>query len=212
MATFDAFTSDILIELPRCSSPVAEQAVRDAVIEFCRKTRVLKADHTPIDSVASTGEYTWAPGAGLKVVRAEEVWYEKKKLEVSSAQDVSSLYDYWPDEEGTPLYFLQEVVEKLIIVPKPEAAVVSAIRAKISVRPSRSATTIDDTIHDKYFDEIIYGAKARLFAMRKEHWFDIELSAYHRRMFESCIGRVAVLVDKGHTRMPLRSRVVHGIE
>lgn len=212
MATWDAFTPQILLETPRCSAPMAEQVVRDTVIEFCRRTRVLKQDHTPISALALTGSYAWAPGASLKVVRAEEVWYDKKKLDVASAEAVSAMYDYWPDEEGTPLYYLQEVVETLVIVPKPTDALADAIRAKVSVRPSRAATSIDDTIYDKYLEEIVWGAKAKLFAMREEYWHDPNLAAYNKRMFDQCVARVAGLVDKGHSKMPLRSRTVHGIE
>lgn len=212
--TWDAFTPRLFAEMPRLSSFMAEDAVRDAVIEFCRKTRVLKQDHADIDSVANQASYSWAPGANLKVVRAEEIWYDARKLTAATAEDVSQIYGEkdWRDERGTPLYYLQEALESFILVPCPDSGITGAIKAKVSVRPSETAVSIDDALYDKYFEEILHGAKSRLFALSAQNWFNPDKAKYHRAEFDAAISRVSVMVDKGHTKMPLRSRTVHGVE
>jgi len=195
MATaWSAFTPRILPEVPRCSSPLAEQAVLDAVIDFCERSYINQIDHTPIDAVANTGEYAWAPGTNLKVVRPELVWYDKKPLEAKTRDELALIYAYWPDQVGTPLYFLQEKLEKLILVPKPAAALVSGIRAKVSVRPSRSAVDVDDAIYDRYLDAIVYGAKARLFYMDNQPWSNSAKAV-------DCMGAFEALADKARLAM-----------
>jgi hypothetical protein len=210
--TWDEFTSRFLSEVPRCSQPLAEQKVLDAAIEFCRRTHILKVQHTPISAVAAQREYDWAPGSNLKVVRPEQVFYNGVQIDPATEDDLAALYTNWNTETGTPKFYLQQVLEKLILCPIPDEDLADAITALVSVRPSLDATDIDDAIFDKYVEEIAWGAKARLFAMPNTDWFSPDGAAYNKRLFESCIARVAVLVDKGHTRAPLRSRTVDRIE
>lgn len=213
MATlWSVFTPRVLLDVPRCPSITAEDAVRDAAIDFCKRTRVLRIDHTPIDAVATQATYSWAPGADLKVIRAEEVWFEKKKLDPILPGDLSVMYDYWPDETGVPAYYLQESEETLLLVPKPESDLSLAIRAKVSVRPTVASTDIDDAIYDKYVEEIVWGAKARLFIMRQEAWYDAALAQHFRERFEVACAGHNINVEKGRTRSSLRVRAVHGIE
>lgn len=213
MATpWSEFTALFLYEVPRCSAPMAESAVRDAVIEFCSRTRILRVDHPPISSVAGTATYPWSPGAGLTVVEPEHVWYEKKELTPATSAQLAGLYAYWPDEQGVPLYFVQESAGALTLVPKPSASVSNAITAKVFVTPSRSSVDVHDEVFERHAEAIIAGAKARLFAMRAEHWYDPNLAVYNRSAFETAIGRAAWRAAKADSRAPMRTRTIHGVE
>lgn len=201
MATpWSTFTPRFMAEVPRCSAPLAEQAVLDAVIEFCDLTFINQIDHTPIAAVAAQGEYSWSPGTNLKVVRPELVWYDKKTLTPKTRDELDAIYAYWPDEDGTPLYFVQEKLEKLIVVPKPAASLADAIRAKVSVRPSRAATDVDDAIYDRYLDAIVAGAKARLFGMVNQEWTDQVKAADCRAVFLAASDRARLAMFKGMGR------------
>jgi len=199
-SVWSVFLPQILVEVPGVSNPLGEQAVRDAVIEFCDRSYVYHVDHPAIDALSAQGEYAWNPGTGLKVVRPEVVWYEKKQLTPVTRDELAELYQYWPDETGTPIYFVQEKLEKLILVPKPEAASTGAIIAKVSVKPSRAAADVDDAIYEKYLEDIAHGAKWRLFAMVKKPWADPNLASAHKQMFDDAIGRAKVAAFKGHVR------------
>lgn len=201
MATaWSALTPRILIETPRCSIPLAEQSVLDAAIDFCDRSFIYQIDHAAIDGVANTGEYAWAPGTNLKVVRPEVVWYDKKPLTPKTRDELATLYAYWPDQVGTPLYFVQEKLEKLILVPKPAANLTGGILAKVSVRPSRNATDIDDAIYDRYMDAIVNGAKARLFWMEGQAWSNAEKAAACQGLFEAAADRARLAMFKGMGR------------
>lgn len=204
--TWAKFYDEVLPEVPGCPQNMAGNAIRNAAIEFCERTFVYQIDHPPIDSVQDVGEYDYAPGAGLAIVRPESVWYDKKPLTFKTRDQIDRMYEYWPDESGTPLYFLQEKVEKLILVPKPSVALVSAIRMKVSVRPTRSATDIDDAIHENYIEAIASGAKARLFLMKKKPWTDNQLGVFHNQAFDEAIAKTRLAAARGHTRARMRNR------
>lgn len=201
-----------LYELPRCSAPMAEQAVRDAAIEFCSRARVLSVDHSPISTVAGTATYSWSPGTDLVVVDPERVWYEKVELTPVTKDQLASMYPYWPDEQGEPRWFTQENRTSFILIPKPSASVTDAIRAKVFVAPSRSANEVADELFERYAEAIAAGAKARLFSMRAQHWYSPDLAIYNRGQFEAAIGQAAWNAATGYTRAPVRTRVVHSVE
>jgi len=203
---WEDFLDDTLPDLPGCPQPLAVNAIKQAAIEFCDNSFVFQINHPAIDAVATIGEYAWAPRADLKVVRPERVWYDKKPLTPLARRDLDALYAYWPGQEGTPTYFVQEKIEKLILVPKPSAALVGGILAKVSARPARSATAVDDELWEKYLEVIASGAKAKLFAMKKKPWTDSALANYHRQLFEDGIARAKIAATRGHGRAKLRTQ------
>lgn len=202
--TWEKFYDEVLPDVPGCGQALAKNAIKQAVIKFCERSFVYQVDHPAINAVADQGEYDWAPGANLKVVRPERVWYDKVQLTPKTRDDLDGIYAYWPDESGTPLYFVQEKLEKLILVPRPSAALASGILAKISVKPAQAATDIDDAIWEKYLEAIASGAKARLFAMKKKPWTDATLAAYHGGIFNEEIAQARLAAHRGHTRARLR--------
>lgn len=204
--TWEKFYDEVLPNVPGCPQAVAKNAIRNATIEFCERSFVYQIDHTAINAVQDQAEYDYAAGAGLKVVRPEMVWYDKKPLTPVTRDDLDKLYAYWPDEGGTPLYFVQEKLEKLILAPKPSAALASAIRLKVSVKPTRASTDIDDALWEKYLEAIASGANARLFAMKKKPWTDNPLSVHHKQLFDEAIAKARLAAAKGHGRARMRIR------
>ncbi len=204
--TWAKWYDEVLPEVPNCPQAVAGNAIRNAAIEFCERSFVYQLTHAAIAAVQDQGEYTFSPGAGLKVVRPEIVWYDKVPLTAKTRDDLDRLYAYWPDETGTPIYYVMEALEKLILVPKPAAALADAIRVKVAVRPTRAATDIDDAIHEKYLEQIASGAKARLFAMKKKPWTDNQLAVYHKQQFDDAIAKARLAAARGHTRARMRTK------
>ena len=198
--TWAKWYDEVLPDVPGCPQVVAANAIKNAAIQFCDRSFVYLIDHDPIAAVEDQGEYTWAPGAGLKVARPERVWYDGEELTPKTRDEIADMHAYWPDWEGTPLYFMQEKIEKLIVVPRPTAALANAIKAKVAVKPSRDATSIDDAIWEKYLEEIASGAKARLFAMKRKPWADGQLAAYHKGVFDEAISAARLAAFKGHVR------------
>lgn len=198
--TWAKWFDEVLPDVPGCPQNVAQNAIKNAAIEFCDRSFVYIIDHPAISAAEDTGEYSWSPGSGLKVVRPEHVWYDGKLLIPKTRDEVAAANPYWPTWEGTPLYFLQEKLEKLIVVPRPTAALADAIVAKVAVRPSRDAASIDDAIWEKYLEEIASGAKARLFAMKHKPWSDGQLATFHKQAFDDAISRARLVAFHSHVR------------
>lgn len=191
---------EVLPDVPGCPQNVASNAIKNAAIEFCERGLAYIVDHPAVDGVADQSTYDWNPGAGLRIVRPETVWYDKKELTPKTRDELAAMYAYWPDEVGTPVYFVQDGLEQFILVPKPEADLVGAVRAKVTVRPDRTATTIDDAIWENYLEQIAYGAKAKLLKMQRKPWTNYPLGNEYLAKFNDAIDAVRLDSFKGFTR------------
>lgn len=203
--TWAKFYDEVLPEVQGCPQALANYAIAKAAISFCEKSRIYRLDHTPINVVAGTSSYDWAPGTSLVVVRAEKVWYNAKPLEAKSSKELDAIYDNWPAESGTPLYFLQERADKLILVPNPAAALTAGLTAKVSVTPANDAVDIIDWIWQEYVEEIGRGAKAMLMNMDSKPWSNPAKAAKYDAEFEADIGKANLRAERGFTRATVSS-------
>ena len=198
---WSAFYDEVITDLPGTPpQTLVSNAIRNSTIEFCDRSFVYRIDHVAISAVATVAEYAWAPGANLKVVRPELVWYDKKPLIPKTLDEIGGLYPYWPDQTGTPIYFIQEKIEQLILIPKPTASLTNAIRAKVSIKPARAATDIIDEIWEKYLECIAYGAKYRLLSMNKKPWTDLQMAGVFKTMYEDHIAKARLDTFKGRVK------------
>lgn len=201
MKTWEKWYDEVLPDVPGCPQAVAKNAIRNAAIAFCEQSWVYRVDHDPINGVASDGTYAYVPPAGYKVAMPLTVWYDGNQLLPKTTGDLERLWMNWPTMTGTrPLYFLQEALEVLTVVPMPLASLAGAITLKVALKPSRGATGIDDTIWEKYLEEIAMGAKARLFAIKKKPWSDPARAVKYEQDFSQAIGKAKLAADRNFVR------------
>lgn len=205
--TWEKWFDEVLPDVPGCPQPVAKNAIRNAAIEFFERSWAYRVDHAAIDALAAIGSYAYVPPAGYKVAMPVLVWFNKLSLAPKSAGQLVELYAHWPSQTGTrPLYYLQEALEKLIVVPAPDAALVGAITLKVALKPTRASADIDDTLFEKYLEEIAHGAKGKLFAMKKKPWSDPGLAGSYLQMFDTDIAKAKLAADRGFVRATPRTR------
>ena len=145
------------------------------------------------------------PVANTKVERIERAWYGGKEILPKTEAELRELYANWPTEAGTPLYYLQEGLESVRLVPYPSASLVGALVMKVSLRPSVAATGIDTTIWERYIDEISCGALAKLMVMPDKPWTNVAQAGYYGGMFEAAKDTARLKAFKGYTR----ARITH---
>lgn len=205
-ATWDQFYDEVLPYVRGCGVEMAKAKIIDAAIEFCAETFVWKADHAPIDAVADQHTYDFVPPvANTKVERIDRAWYDDKEILPKTEAELRELYANWPTEAGTPLYYLQEGLENVRLVPYPSASLTGALVMKVSLRPSTAATGVDTTIWERYVDDVAAGALAKLFVMPDKPWTNTAQAGYYGGMFEAAKDLARLKAFKGFTR----ARITH---
>jgi hypothetical protein len=204
--TFDAWFDEVLPDVPGVTQPVAKNAIRNAAIEFCDRSNVWVVDHDLMASIANVGAYQFEPPNGAVVAAVKDSWFNGMPLTPRTAGQLADEFIDWTAKVGTPVYYLQENTEELILVPMPSAALANAIKAKVALKPSRASTGIERWIFEKYLEEITHGAKGKLFSMQKKPWSDANLAIFHLGQFDDGIHKARLDATKGHTNAPLRTR------
>jgi hypothetical protein len=207
MATtlFSALLSEILVEVPGVSDPLAEQALRNAAIEFCERTWVWRVDQEPLPAEAGIADYELELPDDTALVKVLDVWFQGDRLTPAGPHELACEYDDWANETGTPKFYTQQSTGAVILlVPKPDAALADALTAKLAVKPARAATGMDADVLEKYFEAIAFGAKANLLAMSNKPWSNAQDADRNRSRFASAMGAANVAASKGHVRAPKR--------
>lgn len=202
----DVFLNEIMPELPSCPKAMAVNAIRNAVIEFCARSLVWRADLAAVAAVANQGAYAFSPPTSSVVAEVISAWYDALPITPKLPADLADLYDNWTTEAGDPKYFVQNNTSGLILVPMPDAALANAITTKVALKPTRAAAAVEDWIVEKYLEEMAHGAKGRLLAIPKKPWSDAALSSHHTGLFEQGIASARLNAEQGFTNAPIRTR------
>lgn len=210
---FNTLFDEVLIDVPGVLQNVALNAIRNAAIEFCEHARCWVVDAEPITSIANQAVYQFEPDSGTEIVGVIQAYYngvridpmtaEQLDLECSQPQSTFVTGTSWNEQPGTPKYYHVERPDEFVLVPYPDTGIASAIKMKIALKPSRSASGMEKWIIDKYFEELAHGAKGKLCAMQKKPWSDAEKAAYHLREF-----RLGINKASAHSSYKLPAMVV----
>lgn len=214
MAEFRSLLTEILPDLPQVPEPLVIRAIRNATVRLCEHTGVLREELPAIDIVADQAEYSIAPTAADRdLVFARKVLFDgspihrksQDQLDLewgeadnhfgylyhdSNAYTGSNAEDWTQSKAARPVYFFEKRPDKIRLVAIPDTAKTGALEVTIVIKPTRTATSVDDWILDDYYRELARGALAELYAMPKTDWADPQLGEHYRRRFEQDLGRI----------------------
>ena len=233
MATLDSFLPLIRGRLPGCPDIVLKDAVRDAAIEFCRRTELLRA-HIDMAVVAGQSHYqlmravwgTWgewlatpeyefitsdggpyltADGtAGLEGVVTWEVLHLRRATQpLAPANRREFQLQGWDTDAGTPGYYYLEGDGSLVLGPIPDAA--ETLVATLSVTPGSSSANVPDALWYDHRETIAAGARAWV-RRNLGDWVNPQLEAEDRKVFEYGVRNQNIRRARGGVNAPLRVR------
>lgn len=202
---------DLLPDVPGLTpGNFALKALRDAARELCDRARIWVIDYTPVDLVAGTAVYTLTPGSGMEPVILSYVEVNGKPIGSTTEDALDAIKSEWRlDPDAAPQLYFQPDQARVQLHPAPDASATGGLVLRGSVKPSGSATTIDDALAINWDDAILAGAKARLYCSPKKPWTDHALSAKWQAIFDNYVGGADISRTKSFTRTPLRSTVVY---
>lgn len=202
---FNSLFDEVLVDVAGVPQPVALNAIRNAAIEFCEKSGVWVADADPLSSIANVAAYQFEPENSTEVVGVVQAWYNGVKItqvtaahlddELSSGSSQFLAGIPWADQKGVPEHYLIERPDEFILAPYPTEAIPGAIKMKVSLKPSRTATSMERWVLDKYFETLAHGAKGKLFAMPMKPWSNSGLSDYHKSEFDHGIASASFMTS-----------------
>lgn len=175
MAALSELFTLIRAEVPECSDPAMEFAVRSAARLFCRNTHCLQQTFA-LTTVAGTAQYTLDPGVELSILAVRGVHIDATPLLPERYELLQSI----PDMEGYPhIYALSG--ETLYLEPTPDD--VYDVTARVALLPSRSAATLSDSLVARWDEPIAAKAKSMLMTMPGKAWSNLERARLYQQQF-----------------------------
>ena len=199
MATWSQFYPKIRLEVAECPIPIVKDAVRWAATEFCKKSTTWRVTLDPIDIAADQAAYALTGPDGTVVSEIITAWYDGREILPKTEKQLKTLDDEWRDIEGTPEYYVLLSPRVMTLTPYPADDLTDGLELRVALKPSITATTIDDTIYEDYYETIGAGALGRLLLQQGRPWYNASLATFYREQFEQETNAAKGLVDNSHS-------------
>jgi len=209
------FLPEVVPQVPGCPVMVAKNAVRNAAITFCERTKAYRKELTAINLVASTKDYAYT---AFTLPTDTLVWRpirvaiidgsDETKLEKVTPEDLDSDAQYanWRTETGTPFgYYAKDQNSTLRVIWTPDTSITGGLFMEAALKPSKAAAEVEDGFFNAYFDDIAAGALAALLSMAAEPWTNATKAADYLARFNRAIADHTVKIAEGEVDAPLRT-------
>jgi hypothetical protein len=206
MATvaYSSFFPYLIPLVPHAADPVAEQAIRDACIEFCKESLIWREQMDPISTIKGEGVYELDVPTNTHLTNVVDLYYEQRRLEKKSVSEIAAKYDRdWMLREGTPIVFTMLNPNEVTLVPKPDKAIGGALTGMLSFTPTRKSTAVIDYVFEDYAEEIARGAASKLMLIPNQSWTDAATALGYRKQFLSDCANARAHVNQGQVRAPI---------
>lgn len=213
MKSLDLFLSRILPHVTACPEVVAKEALLDTAIEFCEKTLVVRQTLDPLSTDEGVLEYEVFPPAGEAVICPLQVWFKSRYLEPVAADLIRSVQAYnidVPDVtaiSATPTQYFWTAPSTIGLYPVPDTSEVSTLTVRAALKPTRSATTLEDVLYDNWIDVIVAGTLARLHMMKDQPWASADRALVQAQKFRAGTQRARIEGTVGRVRGSLSVRM-----
>lgn len=205
--SYEKFLPHVLPYVPNCLEDQAVLAIRNACIEFCKETNIVQE---PMDAITATaGNNTYQPDvpSGYLMNKVLELYYVGRKMDAKSLLELQRLYTMnWGALVGAPRVYTQFNPDEFTVTPSPAETVKNAFTGRMGLVPTRSSTQVRSIVYDRYLEDIVPGALARLMVTPDQPYTDVAAARDYAVLSKSRIAAVRQYVNSGMTQAPMRAR------
>lgn len=179
---YDEFVPEILQYCHGAPTILVRNTVKNIIIEFCRRSFVLKANPSCFYLDEDVHTYTLKYASDRYVTIDVEDFRKGEtdttnSLEVTSPKKLDSTQPNWRVASGTPkAYFLTDEINELRVYPIPNADSDEEYYAKCIVTLRKDQTECPEFLYEKWEMVIQAGALAKLLAMPGASWYNRDLA------------------------------------
>lgn len=207
-ADFDRFIRPFIMNAP---VPAIQDALLDAAIEFCEKSRLITQILEDKFSIAANQAEIEidSPDGELAIAQPVNVWTATGKLQPKSKIELDDLYPSgWPTKTtgslDSLLYWLSLSRPTLRLVPYLTVSASAALTIEVALKPTRAAATLPDVLLQDWAEDIAAGALARLNEHPLPYAMPDRVKGY-RNAFDRAIVRAADYHARGFNKPVLRT-------
>ena len=212
MSNFSVLYPRLRLEALGAPPALMDIKIRDAARMFMRETPAYRASHPNVTIIPQTGDYLLPSlPADSEMVRPlyvnflETVAIKARPLFAIAEGLLRADYTI---REGGLKYFTSPTFNTITLVPVPDENVTGSLQnIVLQLRPSRTATTIDDAVLSRWEEEIMVGAQWLLYDMQDQPWTNKAEARRYKLRFTKAWTDARRELDKGFARADLRVQI-----
>lgn len=182
-----------------CPYPTIDHHLRLASQDFCQRTLCWRKWLDPVTTTEDEDTYDLNIDGGQEIVQLLRATLDGSKIDVLAQDDLPA---NWQEGAGGVSGLFTPDRIQFVVLPVPAADLSVLIEA--AVKPSNTATGIDDAVARHYMNHIATGAVARIHAMPGRD-FSVANSP-SRKEYEDLLAQAASEVFHAFSRAPRRVR------
>jgi hypothetical protein len=191
------------------SDPLAESAIKNAVIEFCRESWVWRHFADAQDVYAGEASIDFEAPAGAEVVQVLSCNLDGLLLSPSSTDSLNESMRGWQTVRGVVKFFVQVDMASLLLAPVPDVTLPRGLLMTLALQPRRAAVAFPQWIAAQYMEALASGALYRMMSMPGKPWSDDAGAALHHARFQESIAAARTAGVNGLGRATLRTTPQH---
>jgi hypothetical protein len=212
MTAHTAFLDYVLPQVPGATNEMALLEIKNTIIDFCEKSLILQTDLDPITTIPNISDYDLEPPKDRLVVKIMKMWFKGVNLDPRSLDEI-----YTPSafntssgalvERSDPRFYYQKDARTFSVYPIPNVKDVSSLTLRVALKPTRSATTIDDLIYEEYAETIGHGAITRLALSPDKPYSNAQLAVARNALYIAGLNVARIRAQDGYVRASKQVRI-----
>lgn len=188
LVNLQSFLPNVMPYANGVPEPHAINALRDAAITYCQRTRCWKQwIDPPATATEGDPEVVLNAPADSAVWEVEELWLDRNQLEPLTEDAIRHrLPSYLHGDRGAVVLYTHETPGVVRLVRTPDRTYTQLVRARVTLMPTRTATTVPDFLYRDAAREIGDGALAHLHATA-EAYARPDAQQFYQAKFEAAI-------------------------
>lgn len=216
MAKFADFERYVLPWISNVPIPAMHDALRDAAIEFCERTRVVTRMMTGLPIVAGEPDIPLdLVDCDMEVCEPLEVWLVESGVPIGKPRPKTTkelddrFPEGWRDEVRDSLrlipFWISLTKCSVRLVPQLSVSLNSAVSVLAAMKPTNDAKALPDLLFRHYGQDIGHGALALLHSHKEVGYADSKRVQPHRTAFELAMTKANDHYAHGFNKPQLRS-------
>lgn len=187
---WDDFFPLVKPHIPGCPDITVKTYLASTAADFFAQTHLWRDDIDPIFTAPGVVEYDL--DAEVLVEAVTSVIVDKTALQHT---DMRLIPDDRRYDTGTPTHYWIQSDNAIRLFPIPD----SRIRLRLTgvLKPSRTATGVEDWIYETWADAIVCGTIARIAVIPGKEWTDINLAEYNKKQYQQAIAHARIRDARG---------------
>lgn len=206
MTDYDSYLFKILPEVDGCPPIVAEDKVRDTIIDICQQTSCWRDEAPTFYLTANVPTYEMLFDDFQQLAQIDWGYLvdddgERTELNALSEDEIdASSSKGWRALDGTPkaVFMLTPSTIRFAAIPNKRFACTLGV----TLKPSQDSFEAPSFIFNHYLEIVAAGAKMRLLNMKGRTWYDPAGAMDEEEKYNNGIRDIRINATRSHTRGP----------